>query len=58
MTADLSEDPLLADQWYLSETNVFPVWKDYTGKGVKIGQFEPGMLFGTWIANEISEMVI
>jgi len=35
-------DPLMTDQWYLSDTNVIPVWQDYTGKGVRIGQFEPG----------------
>jgi Ca2+-binding RTX toxin-like protein/subtilisin-like proprotein convertase family protein len=41
-TPDLPTDPLIYDQWYLSEANIIPVWKDYTGKGVKIGQFEPG----------------
>ena len=36
------EDPQFLDQWYLPEINVLPVWDDYTGKGVKVGVFEPG----------------
>ena len=44
---DLPTDPLLADEWYLNDTDVLPVWKDYTGKGVRIGQFEPGGQFAT-----------
>lgn len=35
-------DPLFAKQWYLSQTNVLPVWADYDGKGVRIAMFEPG----------------
>ncbi|MBK5000958.1 S8 family serine peptidase [Pseudomonas sp. S31] len=35
-------DPLAARQWYLREIDVQPVWRDFTGKGVRIGQFEPG----------------
>ncbi|WP_051206324.1 proprotein convertase P-domain-containing protein [Sporomusa ovata] len=46
-TSDLPSDPLLVNQWYLSETNILPVWKEYTGKGVHIGQFEPGGAFST-----------
>lgn len=46
-TPDLPADPLLVDQWYLSEANILPVWKDYTGQGVRIGQFEPGGAFST-----------
>ena len=34
-------DGLFTDQWYLTDTNVLPVWANYTGKGVRIGQFEP-----------------
>ena len=34
-------DSLFVDQWYLTDAKVIPVWKDYTGKGVRIGQFEP-----------------
>lgn len=41
-TPDLPSDPLAVEQWYLSDVNVMPVWNDYTGKGVRIGQFEPG----------------
>ncbi|WP_422087313.1 S8 family serine peptidase [Variovorax sp.] len=44
-TGDLPSDPLAVEQWYLSDVNVMPVWKDYTGKGVRIGQFEPGGAF-------------
>jgi subtilisin-like proprotein convertase family protein/Ca2+-binding RTX toxin-like protein len=44
-TPDLPTDPLMVEQWYLSEANILPVWKDYTGKGVRIGQFEPGSDF-------------
>lgn len=40
--ADAPLDPLAARQWYLDDINVLPVWSDYTGKGVRIGQFEPG----------------
>ncbi|WP_051412926.1 proprotein convertase P-domain-containing protein [Methylophilus sp. 5] len=46
-TADMPNDPSIVDQWYLSEINVIPVWQDYTGKGVRIGQFEPGSEFAT-----------
>ncbi|WP_423383702.1 S8 family serine peptidase [Burkholderia sp. LMG 32019] len=45
MTPDLPKDPLLAQEWYLSDANILPVWKDYTGKGVTIGQFEPSGRF-------------
>jgi Ca2+-binding RTX toxin-like protein len=44
-TPDMPTDALFTDQWYLNQINVLPVWRDYTGKGVKIGQFEPGMPF-------------
>ncbi|UWF47422.1 S8 family serine peptidase [Pseudomonas sp. N3-W] len=47
MTPEVPLDPLAAQEWYLSDTNVLPVWKDYTGKGVRIGQFEPGGQFAT-----------
>jgi Ca2+-binding RTX toxin-like protein len=46
-TPDMPSDPLVTDQWYLADANVLPVWKDYTGKGVRIGQFEPSGAFGT-----------
>ncbi|MGP1677854.1 MAG: putative Ig domain-containing protein, partial [Burkholderiales bacterium] len=48
----MPDDPLFAQQWYLNDINVAPVWQDaygegYTGKGVRIAQFEPGMPFST-----------
>lgn len=51
-TPDMPTDSLFTDQWYLSDINVLPVWNDaygqgYTGKGVRIAQFEPGMPFST-----------
>jgi Ca2+-binding RTX toxin-like protein/LysM repeat protein len=39
-TASLPSDPLFADEWYLKDTNIVPVWKDYTGKGITVGVFE------------------
>ncbi|MGN6666025.1 MAG: putative Ig domain-containing protein [Trinickia sp.] len=45
LTPEVPTDPLVSQEWYLSDTNVLPVWKDYTGKGVHIGQFEPGGKF-------------
>lgn len=49
-TTVTASDGLFADQWYLNVINVLPVWRDaygegYSGKGVKIAQFEPGMPF-------------
>jgi len=44
-TPDLPSDSLVVDQWYLTQANILPVWKDYTGAGVSIGQFEPGGSF-------------
>lgn len=46
-TPDMPRDPLTVDQWYLSAANILPVWRDYTGKGVRIAQFEPGGPFAT-----------
>jgi subtilisin-like proprotein convertase family protein len=42
MTPDIPTDPLVVQQGHLNEINVISVWQDYTGKGVRIGQFEPG----------------
>jgi|AntAceMinimDraft_12_1070368.scaffolds.fasta_scaffold06413_3 subtilisin-like proprotein convertase family protein len=42
----LPADPLLKYQWYLYPTtgiNVFPVWTDYTGKGVRVAVFDQGI---------------
>ncbi|PHM30910.1 S8 family serine peptidase [Xenorhabdus szentirmaii] len=47
LTPEVPLDPLAAQQWYLSDANILPVWNDYTGKGVRIGQFEPGGKFAT-----------
>lgn len=47
LDATMPDDPLAAQQWYLSDTNVLPVWLDYTGKGVRIAMFEPGGEFAT-----------
>ena len=41
-TSDMPSDPMMVEQWYLADSNILPVWKDYTGKGVKIAMFEPG----------------
>jgi Ca2+-binding RTX toxin-like protein len=40
-TPDMPTDGIFTDQWYLTDANVIPVWRDYTGKGVRIAQFEP-----------------
>lgn len=47
-------DPLSGRQWYLDEIDVAPVWRDFTGKGVRIGQFEPGGEFA--VAPEIFDI--
>jgi len=42
----LPADTLLQDQWYLYPTtgiNVFPVWTDYTGAGVRVAVFDQGI---------------
>ncbi|CNL27137.1 putative serine protease [Yersinia aldovae] len=44
---NIPTDPQLSKQRYLSEVNVIPVWQDYSGKGIRIGQFEPGGEFAT-----------
>jgi Ca2+-binding RTX toxin-like protein len=55
-TGDLPTDPLLVEQWYLTDTNIIAAWgtaaeqaagQGYSGKGIKIGQFEPGGPFST-----------
>jgi Ca2+-binding RTX toxin-like protein len=51
-TPDMPADSLFTDEWYLNDINVLPVWngnggQGYTGKGIRIGQFEPGMSFST-----------
>ncbi|TAL43533.1 MAG: hypothetical protein EPN89_15610, partial [Methylovulum sp.] len=40
-TPNVPTDPLLTDQWYINDLNILPVWTDYSGKGVRIGMYEP-----------------
>ncbi len=40
--ADHPNDPLFFDQWYINDSNISPVWKNHTGKGINIGIFEIG----------------
>lgn len=47
LTPEVPLDPLAAQQWYLTAANILPVWQDYTGKGVRMGMFEPGGEFAT-----------
>ncbi|HEN3633908.1 TPA: S8 family serine peptidase [Yersinia enterocolitica] len=47
LTPDIPHDPFIVKQIYLNDINVIPVWQDYTGKGIRIGQFEPGGPFAT-----------
>lgn len=47
LTPEVPTDPLTSQEWYLTDADVLPVWQDYTGKGVRIGQFEPGGQFAT-----------
>lgn len=41
LTPDIPSDSLITQQWYLSSANIIPVWRDYTGKGIRIGLFDP-----------------
>lgn len=52
-TPDLPADPLFYQQYYLQEDNVVPVWQHYTGKNIKIGQFEPSGPFS--VAEEVAD---
>lgn len=36
------DDELFYHQYYLSENNIFNLWQEYTGKGVKVAVVEPG----------------
>ncbi|WP_158271819.1 S8 family serine peptidase [Methylosinus sporium] len=40
-TPDQPTEELFDQQWYLPETNILPVWKDYTGAGVRVAVFDP-----------------
>ncbi|MDO4698420.1 MAG: S8 family serine peptidase [Pasteurellaceae bacterium] len=37
----LPSDPDVIRQYYLEADNISPVWQHYTGKNIRIGQFEP-----------------
>ena len=45
LTPELPSDPLLGRASYLSVANIPAVWRDYSGKGVRIGQFEAEDVF-------------
>lgn len=47
LTDQAPTDPLAARQWYLGDVGVLPVWEQYSGKGVRVGIFEPGGEFAT-----------
>lgn len=47
LTPEVPLDPLAVQEWYLSDCNILPVWQDFSGRGVRIGQFEPGGKFAT-----------
>ncbi len=43
---NLPTDPFMQFQWYLYDgtgINVFPVWRDYTGAGVRVAVFDQGI---------------
>jgi subtilisin-like proprotein convertase family protein/Ca2+-binding RTX toxin-like protein len=42
LTEQTPVDPLAARQWYLADIGVLPIWEQYSGKGVRVGIFEPG----------------
>ena len=55
-TSNLPTNLLALAQWYLTDTDVLAAWgttaeqtagQDYSGWGIKIGQFEPGGAFST-----------
>ena len=52
-TPGLPADPLIYQQYYLDEANILPVWQNYTGKHIRIGQFEPSGPFS--VAEEVAD---
>ena len=52
-TPEMPDDPLFFQQYYLQESRISSVWTNYTGKGVKIGQFEPSGPFS--VAEEVAD---
>ncbi len=53
-------DPDFYEQWFLSEANILPVWKDYTGQGIKVGVFEEGVMDGKHVdlINNVTQATI
>lgn len=49
----LPSDPDIIRQNYLEAANILPVWNQYTGKNIRIGQFEPSGPFS--IAEEVAD---
>lgn len=49
----LPSDPDVIRQYYLDADNISSVWKHYTGKTIRIGQFEPSGPFS--IAEEVAD---
>jgi subtilisin-like proprotein convertase family protein len=37
------DDPLVGRQWHLGAIDVFPVWRDYSGAGVRVGVADTGV---------------
>lgn len=42
LTDQTPTDPLASRQWYLADVGVLPAWEQYSGKGIRVGVFEPG----------------
>lgn len=49
----LPSDPDVIRQYYLDADNISPVWNHYTGKKIRIGQFEPSGPFS--VAEEVAD---
>ncbi|MFY1027804.1 S8 family serine peptidase [Actinobacillus seminis] len=49
----LPSDPDVIRQHYLDAANILPVWAQYSGKNIRIGQFEPSGPFS--IAEEVAD---
>ncbi|MFY1027393.1 S8 family serine peptidase [Actinobacillus seminis] len=49
----LPQDPDIIRQYYLESDNILPVWENYTGKNIRIGQFEPSGPFS--VAEEVAD---
>ncbi|NBI14067.1 S8 family serine peptidase [[Haemophilus] felis] len=49
----LPSDPDIIRQYYLETDNILPVWEHYTGKNIRIGQFEPSGPFS--VSEEVAD---